>query len=65
MANTIIRTGVQINEKFNTPKRMVVQYHDGVDIDTEIQQLINYDELTTEEKATFDAFQVLCESKMI
>ena len=65
MANTIIRISSQINELYNTPKRMIVQYNDGVDVNTASQNIVNYDNLTVEEQATFDAYQVLAESKMI
>ena len=65
MANIIKRMGAQINEEFGTPKRMLVQYIEESSPEVDIQQIINYDDLTTEEKATFDAYQALCESKMI
>lgn len=45
-------------------KRLIVQYFDDV-VKEDKQQIVNYDDLTTEEKATFDAYQALCESKMI
>ena len=62
MANTIIRVSVQINEEFETPKRMIVQYNNGTE---DTQTINNYEDLTTEEKATFDAYQAICESKMV
>ena len=65
MANIIKRIGTQINEDYNTPKRFIVQYFDDASPETETQQIINYDDLDAGEKATFDAYQSLCESKMI
>lgn len=62
MANSLIQATSQ-QEQNNIPKRVIVQYYDDVSEQTN-QNIVNYDDLTTEEKATFDAYQALCESKM-
>jgi len=59
--NTIKQTVVQYNLD-GVPQRMIVQYTDDQSEDTQV--IINYDSLTAEEKATFDAFKTLSESKM-
>jgi len=59
--NTIKQTVVQYNLD-GVPQRMIVQYTNDQSDDTQV--IINYDTLTTEEQATFDAFKVLSESKM-
>jgi hypothetical protein len=46
------------------PKRIIVQYFDDV-AEEDKQTITNYDDMTTEEKATFDAFITLSESKMV
>ena len=45
-------------------ERLIVQYFDDV-AEEDKQNIVNYDDLTTEEKATFDAYKTLCESKMV
>lgn len=59
--NTIKQTVVQYNLD-GVPQRMIVQYTNDQSDDTQV--IINYDTLTAEEQATFDAFKVLSESKM-
>lgn len=59
--NTIKQTVVQYNLD-GVPQRMIVQYTNDQSEDTQV--IINYDSLTAEEKATFDAFKTLSESKM-
>jgi len=59
--NTIKQTVVQYNLG-GVPQRMIVQYTNDQSEDTQV--IINYDSLTAEEKATFDAFKTLSESKM-
>jgi len=63
MANTLIQTVTQ-EPKNTIPKRVFIQYDNGVS-DEPVQQIVNYEDLTTEEKATFDAYKALCESKMV
>ena len=63
MANILRQTVVQLDLD-NIPKRVVVQYKDDT-TDISGQSIVNYDDLTTEEKAIFDAYQSLCESKMV
>ena len=63
MAN-ILKQEVTQQETNSFPKRLIVQYFDDVSQEDK-QQIVNYDDLTTEEKTTFDAYQALCESKMI
>lgn len=41
------------------PKRFIVQTND----DPIIQTIVNYDDLSTEDKAIYDAFIVMCDSK--
>jgi hypothetical protein len=59
--NTIKQTVVQYNLD-GVPQRMIVQYTNDQSEDTQV--IINYDTLTAEEQATFDAFKALSESKM-
>ena len=59
--NTIKQTVVQYNLD-GVPQRMIVQYTNDQSEDTQV--IINYDSLTAEEQATFDAFKKLSESKM-
>ena len=60
--NTIKQTVVQYNLD-GVPQRMIVQYTNDQSDDTQV--IINYDTLTAEEQATFDAFKTLSESKMV
>ena len=60
--NTIKQTVVQYNIDEFVPKRMIVQYTNDQSEDT--QAIVNYDDLSVDEKATFDAFKALSESKM-
>ena len=67
MANIYKQSVSQENNNvigIDTPKRFIVQYYDDV-AEQDKQEIVNYDDLTTEEKAAYDAFQALCESKMI
>lgn len=63
MANVYKQT-VQQEASGDIPKRIIVQYFDDVAEENK-QQIVNYDDLTTEEKADFDAFITLCQSKMV
>lgn len=59
--NTLKSIVVQDDEK-GLDKRFLVKYDkDG----TSTTEVVNYSDLTTEEKATYDAFKTLAESKMI
>lgn len=60
--NTIKQTVVQYNIDEFVPKRMIVQYTNNQSEDTQV--IVNYDDLSVDEKATFDAFKALSESKM-
>lgn len=62
MANTQNQTVVQITTSPNG-KRLVVQYYDDVE-QANKQVVKSYDDLTTEEKTTFDNFETLCDSVM-
>lgn len=46
------------------PQRIIVQYYDDV-AEEDKQIILNYDGMTTEEKATYEAFITLSESKMV
>lgn len=61
--NILIQTNTQ-QAKETIPTRLIVQYFDDV-AEEDKQVIVNYDDLTTEEKATFDAYQTLAESKMV
>ena len=63
MAN-ILKQVVTQEQGGIVPQRIIVQYFDDVTNDDK-QTITNYDNLTTEEKATFDAFITLSKSKMI
>ena len=60
--NTIKQTVVQYNIDEFVPKRMIVQYTNDQSEDTQV--IVNYDDLSVDEKATFDSFKALSESKM-
>lgn len=62
MANILIQETTQ-QAKETIPTRLIVQYVNDANEDK--QTITNYEDLTTEEKATFDAYQALCESKMV
>lgn len=55
-----------VTQKGNSeiPERMIVQYFDD-DSNEDKQVIVNRDDLTTEDKATYDAFIALSESKMV
>ena len=59
--NTIKQTVVQYNLD-GVPQRMIVQYTNDQSEDTQV--IVNYDLLTSEEQATYDAFKALSESKI-
>jgi hypothetical protein len=62
MANILNQVVVQDNvEGIN--KRMIVQYTDDVTSENS-QVIVDYNSLTAEEKATYDAFITLSESKI-
>lgn len=62
MANTQNQTVVQITTSPNG-KRLVVQYYDDIE-QTNKQVVKSYDDLTAQEKTTFDNFETLCDSVM-
>lgn len=59
--NTIKQTVVQYSLD-GVPQRMIVQYTNDQSEDTQV--IVNYDDLSVDEKATYDAFKTLSESKM-
>jgi hypothetical protein len=60
MAKELRQTVAQYNLE-GIDQRFLVQYsEDGLND----QAIVEYSSLTEEEKATFDAFKALCESKM-
>ena len=59
--NIIKQTVVQYNLD-GVPQRMIVQYTNDQSEDTQV--IVNYDLLTSEEQATYDAFKALSESKI-
>lgn len=63
----IYKQTVTQNEKTSPlpmDERLIVQYFDDV-AEEDKQNIVNYDDLTAEEQATFDAYKALCESKMV
>ena len=56
---TIKQIIVQDNIAAIVPKRFIFQTND----DPIVQTIVNYDDLSTEDKAIYDAFIVLCDSK--
>lgn len=56
---TIKQIIVQDNIAAIVPKRFIVQTND----DPIIQTTVNYDDLSTEDKAIYDAFIIMCDSK--
>ena len=60
--NTIKQTVVQYNLD-GVPQRMIVQYTNDQSEDTQV--IINYDSLTAEEKATFDALQKMDSPRLV
>ncbi len=46
-----------------TEKRVIVQYIDD-QTEEKSQTIINYEDLSVSEKATYDAYKTLCESKI-
>ena len=50
---------VQDNIAAIVPKRFIVQTND----DPIVQTTVNYNDLSTEDKAIYDAFIVMCDSK--
>ena len=56
---TIKQIIVQDNIAAIVPKRFIVQTND----DPILQTTVNYDDLSTEDKAIYDAFIVMCDSK--
>lgn len=56
---TIKQIIVQDNIAAIVPKRFIVQTND----DPIVQTTVNYDDLSTEDKAIYDAFIVMCDSK--
>lgn len=62
MANILNQVVVQDNVE-GIDKRMIVQYTDNVTEESD-QVVIDYSTLTAEEKATYDAFVTLSNSKI-
>ena len=62
--NTLIQAVVQVAavDPLETPARALVQY-DQDEVWTQVA--VAYSSLTVEEKAVYDAFIALCESKMV
>tara|TARA_R110001606_G_scaffold114667_2_gene242233 strand:- start:230 stop:415 length:186 start_codon:yes stop_codon:yes gene_type:complete len=61
MANTLKQSFIQVGIP-QIPKRLILQY----DSETEEKQfLINYEDLTDEQKAVFDAFEELSKTLMV
>lgn len=63
MANIYKQTVVQ-KDNGAIPKRIIVQYFDDV-ANQDKQEIVNYSDLSGAEQATYDAFIVLSESKMV
>ena len=59
MANTIIQNVQQLGFD-EIPERIVIVSKN--ESGEEISTIVNYDQLTTEQKATFDSFKLLCET---
>ena len=62
MANILNQVVVQDNVE-GIEKRMIVQYSDDVTEESS-QVIVDYNSLTAEEKATYDAFITLSNSKI-
>lgn len=62
MANILNQVVVQDNVE-GIEKRMIVQYKDDVTEESS-QVIVDYNSLTAEEKATYDAFIALTNSKI-
>jgi hypothetical protein len=62
MANILKQTVVQ-ESTGTVGQRMIVQYKDDITL-LDDQVIINYTDLSVEEKATFDAFIALTETKI-
>ena len=63
MANILNQVVVQENVE-GIEKRMIVQYSDDVTEESS-QVIVDYSTLTVEEKATYDAFITLSNSKIV
>ena len=66
MAKVLKQTVVQdsIDDVFGgIPKRIIVQWKDDAD-NSEDQKIVEYDSMTTEEKAIYDTFIKMCEVYM-
>lgn len=63
MANILNQVVVQDNVE-GIEKRMIVQYSDDV-TEESLQVIVDYSTLTVEEKATYDAFIALSNSKIV
>ena len=63
MAN-ILKQIVEQEANDYIQKRFIVQYVDDA-TNEDKQEIVNYEDLTTEEKATYDAFVSLASSKMV
>ena len=61
MANTLNQIVVQTDEE--NGQRIVVQFTDDVD-DSSKQKVVYYNDLSAEQKVTFDNFELLCNSIM-
>ena len=58
MANTLKQSFIQIGIPA-IPKRIIIQYTNNKE---DQQSVINYEDLTAEQKTIFDSFKTLCES---
>jgi len=55
----VINQSVSQYNVLGLDKRLIVQFSEG---EMPGQIIVNYDDLTTEQKAVFDSYQTLCES---
>ena len=63
MAKTLNQIVTQINGISPTlPERIIVQFTDDVDGDE--QTILNYDDMSVSQKATYDAFKQMCTDVM-
>ena len=61
MANILKQSFIQVGIP-QIPKRLIIQYDSEME---EKQKLVNYDDLTTEQKAIFDSYEALSNSFMV
>ena len=63
MAKELKQSVTQYNIDEFVPVRAIVQFVDS-ETGEEAQVIVNYADLSAEEKATFDAYKTLCETLM-